>query len=178
MEKITKILVDEHKNILRVADALEKECDAINLGKEIDKTFFRSAIEFIKNYADKFHHAKEEDILFKEFNKSAEDGCAHCNPVEQMLIEHDEGRENVKLMQEGLENNDKKKLISGARGYAQLIHEHIYKEDNILYPMTEEAIKKTTKNEMLKKYEKIEVERKKEIERYIKFAKESWKKNR
>ncbi|MDO8516538.1 MAG: hemerythrin domain-containing protein [Nanoarchaeota archaeon] len=176
MEEITKILVDEHKNILKLVGVLERECNAIETGKEIDQTFFINAIDFIKNYADKFHHAKEEDILFYEFNKSAEEGCTHCNPIQQMLVEHDEGRASVKLMTEGLESNDKKKLVYGARGYSQLIHEHIFKEDNILYPMSEDALSKKTKSEMLEKYEKIAKEREKEIERYIKFAEESGKK--
>jgi len=52
------------------------------------KSLFNKVIDFIKNYADKFYHVKEEGILFKEFNKCTEEGCVHCNPVEQMLVEH------------------------------------------------------------------------------------------
>ena len=94
MEQTTKILVDEHKNILKLADALERECNAINKGKNIDENFFKKAVDFIRNYADKFHHAKEEDILFAELNKNS--AAMHCNPIEQMLYEHDLGREFVK----------------------------------------------------------------------------------
>lgn len=61
MGKITKILSDEHKNILRLTKLIEKECES---GENINKDFFIKAIYFIRNYADKFHHAKEEDILF------------------------------------------------------------------------------------------------------------------
>src|SRR3989338_6539890 len=106
----------------------------------LDNIFKVFEFNFIRNYVDKFHHAKEEDILFKEFNKCAEEGCIHCNPVEQMLFEHDEGRKSVKMMELGMDEREKNKLIEGARNYIQLIREHIYKEDNILYPMADEAL--------------------------------------
>src|SRR3990167_9075390 len=125
------ILSREHENILKVIDALELEIEQLK-NKDIDTIFFKKVIDFIRNYVDKFHHAKEEDILFKEFNKCAEEGCIHCNPVEQMLFEHDEGRKNLKLIEAGLKEKNKTKLIEGVKGYISIIKEHIFKEDNIL----------------------------------------------
>ena len=121
--------------------------------KEIDKEFFVKAIDFIRNYADKFHHAKEEDILFIEFNKKADKNC--CNPIEQMLHEHTEGRGFVKAMEEAVEEGNKEKLIENARNYAYLLQEHIHKEDNILYPMAEEALTEEQKENILKKYNQV-----------------------
>ena len=167
----SKILSKEHENILKVVDALELEVKQLN-DKDIDTTIFRKVIDFIRNYADKFHHAKEEDILFKEFNKCAEEGCVHCNPVEQMLVEHDEGRRNVKLMESGLNEKNKSKLIEGAKGYIELIREHIFKEDNILYPMADEALSNEVKKTMLEKFKKISSTKKKEVEGFEKFANE------
>ncbi|MBS3056682.1 MAG: hemerythrin domain-containing protein [Candidatus Aenigmarchaeota archaeon] len=167
----SKILSKEHKNILKVADALEFEIGRLK-DKQIDTIFFKNVIDFIRNYADKFHHAKEEDILFKEFNKCAEEGCMHCNPVEQMLFEHDKGRKNVKVMESGLNEKNKNKLIEGATGYIQLIREHVFKEDNILYPMADESLSKEVEKKMIKKFEKINANKKKEIERFEKFAEE------
>ena len=98
MESPTKILSDEHQNILKVINALIKECSDLESEKELDKAFFKRAIDFIRNYADKFHHAKEEEILFKELCKETAE--LHCNPVEQMLYEHELGRGFVKEMGE------------------------------------------------------------------------------
>ena len=79
LKKPTTILSDEHKNILCVINRILKECGKIDSGGNIDEAFFQKAVSFIKNYADKFHHAKEEDILFMELNK---DGVLeHCNPI-------------------------------------------------------------------------------------------------
>ena len=65
----SEILMREHENILKVVEALDRECNLIKRGGGVDEEFFKKVIDFIKDYADKFHHAKEEEILFKEFNK-------------------------------------------------------------------------------------------------------------
>ncbi len=172
--KTSEILSKEHENILKVVGALEVEIGQLK-DKDIGITFFRNVIDFIRNYADKFHHAKEEDILFREFNKCAEEGCVHCNPVEQMLSEHDEGRRNVKIMEEGLVEKNKEKLIKRAQGYVGLIKEHIFKEDNIFYPMADEALSGEIEKTMLAKFKKINSGKKKEVEKFEKFADEAAK---
>ena len=71
MKTALQMLSNEHQNILKVVDALLKECNTLELDKPINNDFFLKSIDFIKNYADKFHHAKEEDILFQEFIDSS-----------------------------------------------------------------------------------------------------------
>ncbi|MEK6859711.1 MAG: hemerythrin domain-containing protein [Nanoarchaeota archaeon] len=168
VSKTSKILSEEHVNILKVIEILERECDLLEKGKNIDKEFFLEVIDFIKNYADKFHHAKEEDILFKEFCKKESE--LHCNPVEQMLHEHDMGRNFVKGISEGLEENNKEKIIENSIGYCRLLKDHIFKEDNILYPMTDEVINEKIQESMLKKFQDIENKRKKDKQKYLNFV--------
>ncbi len=175
--KITKALMDEHKDILKIADALEKECDAIKQGKPLDKNFFEKAIYFIRNYADRFHHAKEEDILFKEMCKDSTQEKMHCNPIEQMLHEHDIGRDFVKKTEEGIKKDDRWKVSENALGYVQLIREHIYKEDNILYPMADEVLNKKAQEDMLKRFEKEEKAREKIKKECLAIVKEFEKRN-
>jgi len=153
MKKPTTILSDEHKNILKVIDSVLKQCGEIEKGKDIDKKFFGKAIDFIKNYADKFHHSKEEDILFLELNK---DGVLeHCNPIGQMLHEHSLGRGFVKGLSEAVEKGDKTEAVKNARGYCELLQEHIFKEDNILYPMADTALKEEMQKSIAEKFAQI-----------------------
>ena len=153
MKKPTTILSEEHKNILKVIGAVLKQCDGIEAGKDLDKDFFAKAVDFIRNYADKFHHSKEEDILFLELNK---DGVLdHCNPIEQMLHEHNLGRGFVKGLVEAVEKGDKVEAVKNARGYCDLLQEHIFKEDNILYPMADEALGETAQKSISEKFAKI-----------------------
>src|SRR3989338_1160616 len=157
MKTATEMLSDEHRNILRLIDAMLEKCDQLENKKEIDRAFFEKAIDFIRNYADKFHHAKEEDILFKELCKDTVQ--MHCNPTEQMLHEHDLGRGYVKDLEKGVNSNNKEIVIKNARGYAELLQEHIFKEDNILYPMADEALDSKVQKLILEKFSKAEKER-------------------
>ena len=153
MSKAIEMLINEHKNILRSIDSLLKQCAKDEKAGAFNADFYRVKIDFIRNYADKFHHAKEEDILFIELNKDSAN--MHCNPTEQMLYEHDLGRKHIRELEAGLNQNDLKKILAGARGYGNLLKDHIFKEDNILYPMADEALSDKIKHEMLVKFEKI-----------------------
>ncbi len=155
MKNITQILSDEHQIILKVIDAVNSECDELEKGKTLDISFFQKTINFIKNYADKFHHAKEEDILFKAMLENVEH--LHCNPIPVMLYEHDEGRTFVYGMEQGVSENNTDKIIQNARGYGMLLRDHIYKEDNVLYPMAEEALSDEQKELVNKKYTEVEL---------------------
>ncbi|MBT4805292.1 cation-binding protein [Candidatus Woesearchaeota archaeon] len=163
----TEILSAEHQNILKAINLLLKECQEIESGKELNKIFFNNAIYFIQHYADKFHHAKEEDILFKELGKDTVE--MHCNPSTQMLYEHDLGRGFVKEMIDGLKNNDKEQIIQNARSYGQLLQEHISKEDNILYPMANEALNLNIQTSMSEEFERVEEEMKEMKEKCLSF---------
>ncbi len=171
MKKLTEILSEEHQRILEVIKAMDYECDRVSAGGYLDKGFFEKAVDFIQNYADRFHHAKEEEILFEELCK--DDVKMHCNPVPQMLIEHEQGRNFVAGIKEGIRFDDTQKIVQNAKGYIGLLQDHIYKEDNILYPMADEALGAEAQRSILKRAEAAE---KKKfpggIEKYLKIAEE------
>jgi len=154
MKNITNDLSNEHQNILKFIDVLLAECERLETGHVIDPTFFEKALYFIKNYADRFHHAKEEDILFKIMLENQ--GGLHCNPIPVMLHEHETGREYVKGLEEGVNECNKVKVLENAKMYGYLLQDHIYKEDNILYPMAEQALSDIQKAMILNMYKEVE----------------------
>ena len=79
-----------------------------------------------------------------------------------MLYEHNQGRNFVKGMEQAIKNDDDEKLIENARGYCQLLQEHIFKEDNVLYPMVDEVLNDDIKKEILEKFKQTEREKKKD----------------
>lgn len=172
MEKPTTILSEEHQHILKVLDALRRECESIQAGGEVNKNFFSKAIDFIKNYADKFHHVKEEDILFKEMSKDSVG--MHCNPIEQMLYEHNLGRGFVKGMEEGLKENNKEKVLENTDNYIELLKGHIFKEDNILYPMADEVLSQDVQKSILELFSQAEKQKfeKGAKDKYLSIAEE------
>ena len=141
---ITQALVDEHQLILRMLAILERNALRTARGEYANYGFYLDAVDFIRNYADRFHHAKEEDILFEAL---VANGMPRANsPVAAMLMEHDQGRAFVKAMEEaataalaGRPGQDAL-IAENALGYLELLREHISKEDGILYPLAERLI--------------------------------------
>jgi hemerythrin-like domain-containing protein len=69
-----------------------------------------------------------------------------------MLNEHSKARELVHNMENSLHQNDNDKLETTIAQYAKLLKEHIYKEDNILYPMGERGLSDAAKSSLLTEY--------------------------
>jgi len=64
----TKLLREEHEVILRVK-ASEAAANAIESGVDASAQFLSDVVEFLRLYADRQHHGKEEDLLFPEKRK-------------------------------------------------------------------------------------------------------------
>ncbi|MDF7807502.1 hemerythrin domain-containing protein [Pontiellaceae bacterium B12219] len=157
-ENVTQVMMNEHQLILRMISLVEKNTEKMEAGSFEDWNFYRDAIDFVRNYADRFHHAKEEEVLFVELVKN---GMPEKNsPIEAMLMEHDLGRTYIKNLEEavlksiqGLEGQ-LPVIAENAKGYAALLRGHIQKEDQILYPLAERVLPETIRSRMTEAYEK------------------------
>jgi len=69
-------------------------------GQKADPAFIETAVDFIRTYADRCHHGKEEDILFRELKKKTI-SRDHQKIMEELIEEHKEGRKITgKLVEE------------------------------------------------------------------------------
>jgi hemerythrin-like domain-containing protein len=158
----TQILSSEHRVIERVIAALEAGAERLEDGQSVRPGFFLDAADFIKGFADGCHHKKEEGVLFKAMgaNGFPSDG----GPVAVMLFEHEQGRGFTRGMRAAalaLQKGDPsaaKKVIENARGYAQLLRQHIQKEDTILFPMADRALPVDQQEAVAEGFEHIEHE--------------------
>lgn len=153
---ITGQLVEEHRLILRMLDQLEQRALRTARGEFREYGFYLDAVDFIRNYADRFHHAKEEDVLFTAL---VENGMPRENsPVAAMLMEHDLGRAFVKGMEEAANkalagDGDQDGVIAdNAIGYLTLLRNHIAKEDGILYPLAEKVLPEAVRPGITERY--------------------------
>ncbi|MBV4415827.1 hemerythrin domain-containing protein [Clostridium tyrobutyricum] len=141
-----ELMIKEHDNILKFIHVVENACCGILEGKEVDFDDFENMILFARNYADKHHHGKEEQILFAEMLKHL--GKIGVNLVQHgMLVEHDLGRlhildleNSLKLYKKEPETIHKLGILEGAAGYANLLKRHIDKENNAVYPYAEKNL--------------------------------------
>jgi hemerythrin-like domain-containing protein len=153
---VTAVMVEEHQLILRMIALVEKSVALAEAGRFSDWSFYLDvALPFIKHYADRFHHAKEEDVLFKAL---VANGMPEKNsPVAAMLMEHDHGRAFVRGMEGAAQRllageSAVAELAENARGYCALLRDHIEKEDNILYPLGERVLPEAVRAAMIAAY--------------------------
>jgi hemerythrin-like domain-containing protein len=156
MNTATQNLEHDHVFILKLTDVMLAMVE-----KEIrNSDDFDLVVSLIRKFADGVHHAKEEDLLFPlmgEKGFSAEQG-----PVAVMLHEHVQGRNFVKGMIEGITafrsgNDEALQLIyENMAGYANLLQNHISKENNILFRMADQAFSDGEQQYLLSQFAQVE----------------------
>jgi hemerythrin-like domain-containing protein len=137
-----KRLVEEHDRIKRLLALIPYIVSKIQQEEEMDKDIIEHSAFFIQNYADGYHHAKEEDILFKYTDESQD-------IIQVMYEDHKTGRNFVKLALAGLEAGCRDDVAKGLESYRELLTQHIKKEDEILYPWIDRALTAQQVSDML-----------------------------
>lgn len=59
-------LMHEHQLILRVIADMGHELERLDEGGEVEPGYVETVVDFIRTYADRCHHGKEEDIFFRD----------------------------------------------------------------------------------------------------------------
>ncbi len=160
--KATDILMQEHRLIERVLDALETAAGHLVRGHEVRPGFFLDAAAFIAGFADGVHHHKEEDVLFGAMGGPASPEAGGV--VEMMLDEHQEARflsRGIREAARSLEAGDdtvRVQLVMNAQRYVALLRDHIEKEDEILFPMADELLSPEEQSQLIRGIERIERE--------------------
>jgi hemerythrin-like domain-containing protein len=153
-------LKEEHRAIEKIADVLMKIADKLDSGEEVPLKDLLQTLDFIRTFADKCHHGKEEGILFPKLEMKGiprEGG-----PLGVMLYEHEVGRAAVRRMGEAIdmlargEDRGAQQFSENAKIYAALIKDHILKEDDILYVMAESVLEEDEMEKMMGEFEEVE----------------------
>lgn len=149
-------LTDEHDGIIQMLLVMDKVTERINSDQMVPKEHLERITEFLKGFADKCHHGKEEDILFPEI------GSSHTKTVNELLGEHKTGRDLVRGISESLEkfdlgNPDAYHIARNMQNYTELLMSHIKKE-NILFGSIMQELPGKLQDEIEERFEKFERE--------------------
>jgi hemerythrin-like domain-containing protein len=150
-------LMIEHRLIEKMLEFVKQQVSLIDTQKSINPVIVDTVVDFIKTYADRTHHGKEEDILFRELSKkqmSAEDQKG----MDELVEEHRYGR---RLVQELVQA--RKRYVAGSNEALGVIREnlalladfypkHIEKEDKVFFPNTEKYFTTTELDSMLQEF--------------------------
>jgi hemerythrin-like domain-containing protein len=87
-------LMTEHRLIERMVALLDRTLDRMRGAEEVDSRLIVTGVDFFRTYADRTHHGKEEDILFRELgDRPLSD--AHRDIMQRLVQEHVWAREAV-----------------------------------------------------------------------------------
>jgi hemerythrin-like domain-containing protein len=127
-------LMWEHRLIETMVDLLRVEIDRITNLKTLNVMLVEQAVDFFRTYADRTHHGKEEEILFRDLLQKKM-SPEHKNTMDELIREHVHGRELVRKLVEAKDlyvNGSPEALphiASELRALVDFYPRHIEKED-------------------------------------------------
>lgn len=157
---VTEILSSEHRVIELVLGALEAMAERAFTKSELVLADARDAVLFLRTFADACHHGKEEARLFPAMERHGLP--AGAGPTAVMRREHDMGRAHVRKMDEAVTDFEKgapdaaTRFAFEARGFVELLREHIAKEDQVLFPMADRMLPAAVQAELLRDFDHVE----------------------
>jgi hemerythrin-like domain-containing protein len=133
----------EHELVCLVLEAMEYEVTAIQRGGPVCRPRVDGVVAFMLDFVDACHHRKEEEALFPALLQRSREADA---PVNLLLREHTLCREAIHAVARALPTcGDASARADVARNLAvcaRLVHGHVAREDNVLYPLAEWVLRR------------------------------------
>jgi hemerythrin-like domain-containing protein len=158
----TETLKHEHEIVLLILDAAERESRSIRDTGSAHVPEIEEMVDFFANFVDRCHHSKEERHLFPRME--ARGLPAGAGPVAVMLAEHEQGRAAARAIRQavarvkGGDSQAASELADALTGYAALLRNHIFKENNVLFPMADQMLSSQDQTELADAFERVEAE--------------------
>jgi hemerythrin-like domain-containing protein len=155
-------LMIEHRLIEKFLVLLERELGVITAEKKADPVFVDTVVDFIRTYADRTHHGKEEDILFRDLAKKPLKG-EDAVMMKELLDDHTYARS---LVGELVAANRKyaggnasalEIIVEKLSALARFYPEHIVKEDRVFFPNTEKYFSNFELDAMLEEFKEFDM---------------------
>jgi hemerythrin-like domain-containing protein len=150
-------LMREHRLIEKMLTALMLHVDKIERSKKVNPVIIDVAVDFVRMYADRTHHGKEEEILFRDLAKK------NLPPelkkiMQELLDEHVWGRKTTGMLVAAKdkylsgEEEELPQIISLARELGGFYPKHIEKEDKRFFYPCQEYFCKDEQDKMLAEF--------------------------
>jgi hemerythrin-like domain-containing protein len=160
--KCIEILTAEHKTMLRIADVLDSMSTQAGEDATCNPEDSQAILHILRAFGDDCHQAKEEGALFPVF--AAVCDRSEYASVRHMLFEHAQDRSLIEGMEDAARTANAAQFAEYARRLANMLRNHIYKEDNILFEKIDGALSKDDDLRVLHDFEGFDSEFRKDEE--------------
>jgi len=141
--RFLEVLMEEHRGFTAMLDVLDAVADRLARGANVPTPMLVDVLDFFETFTDR-HHDKEEETLFPLLAKHGVG--ADQTVVRALTTQHEAGRmygakmrASLTRIQAGDPGADTD-LAEQAKGYTELIREHIRIEDEYFYKLADQLL--------------------------------------
>ncbi len=155
-------LMIEHRLIERLIALFRHRLEAPGSTASFDPAFVEASVDFLRFYADRTHHGKEEDILFAALEPK-DMSAGDRQVMEELKADHVAGRILVRGLEEANRRfrsgdpaaaNDVK---AGLQKLVDLYPGHIEKEDQLFFPASERYFSRPEEDDLLAQFREFDL---------------------
>jgi hemerythrin-like domain-containing protein len=158
--KATEQLIKEHEEISLMTQILISVINNLEKGTKVNPLHLEAILDFLKNFVDKCHHAKEEKLLFPALvHKGVRD---EDGPIGIMLTDHEHSKKAIGALSDAItayrlgSTVSSQEIIINANSYMELLHRHLAHEKNILFKMADNKLSEGEQELLVREFDKLE----------------------
>lgn len=160
MSRPFHILKHEHRIIEQALRALDGACLRLDGGYEVPAKGLSEIADFINSFADRYHHRKEEQVLFPVLERcgiTREGGPLGAiereHEIERKLV--GELRLAIAEYKEG-DAEARRRFVEAARSYIRMLVAHMETEDSLLFRLADEVLDEEDRDELMESFKNFQ----------------------
>jgi hemerythrin-like domain-containing protein len=151
-------LMVEHRLIERVIALISRSLPAMRAtGGSVDPLWVDAVVDFVRLYADRTHHGKEEDIMFREL-KARPLSATDRQVMDALVEDHQSARRITRAVVDANaryragEPAALGEMVTGLEALVALYPGHIAREDKVFFPAARKYLTDEEDKRMLEEF--------------------------
>lgn len=133
----------EHESIAAVLHALQYLAEEVERGHKVDPKVFRQILYYLDIFPERFHHPREDQLLFKALKARTHEADAIIARLEQ---QHENGAGRIRDLEQAMlrwevgGDVEKENFVRATKDFVAGYRAHIRLEEDELMPMARKAL--------------------------------------
>ncbi|MGB9699922.1 MAG: hemerythrin domain-containing protein [Thermodesulfobacteriota bacterium] len=153
-------LINEHHFIQKFLDRLQEAQIKMEAGGKPSPEFFSKVLECARSFTDKYHHFKEEHLLFSllAMKKKGELDAQ----IETLRYTHEQGRNLISQIAQALPGYSQGQeaagiiILENLAAYISLLKKHMHQEDHVFFLMVAKEVTPAEQQELSAAFQREE----------------------
>lgn len=135
-------LLEDHRNIARLLDALERHIGIFSEGGSPDYDVVAGAAAYFTDYPDLCHHPLEDAIAARMLAAYPAEAAAIADLAGEHKVAHERARRFRRTMHELLGETDiaRDEVVTAARRFIAFQRRHMRMEEDFFFPLAERLL--------------------------------------